>query len=71
MMYSNRPRKRFRGVCAPPTTCADVAPPDIRCCVAKQSGTVIQCEDLTAEACVAQGGINMGAGTCSPDPCSP
>ncbi len=51
------------------TTCADVAPPTIQCCVAKHSGTVVECEDVSPDACAALGGTNVGAGTCSPNPC--
>ena len=58
------------GACSP-TTCADVPPPIIRCCVPKHGGNSVECEDLSAAACAAQGGANLGAGSCTPDPCNP
>lgn len=48
---------------------ADAAedPTKIRCCLADDGGTA--CEDRTADECTAQGGVNMGAGSCVPSPC--
>jgi hypothetical protein len=40
---------------------------DIRCCLPDDSGT--ECEDRTPAECVAQGGIDLGPGSCLPDPC--
>ncbi|MDH3687486.1 MAG: hypothetical protein OEP95_14735 [Myxococcales bacterium] len=41
---------------------------DIRCCLPDDSGT--ECEDRTPAECVAQGGVDLGPGSCLPDPCS-
>lgn len=53
-----------------------VDPSNVRCCVPEQDndedGEVESnagCEDLTADECAAQGGTNLGSGTCMPDPC--
>ena len=42
-------------------------PGDVRCCVPDDSGT--ECEDRTVAECAAQGGVNIGAGSCAPNPC--
>ena len=39
----------------------------IHCCLAHDGGT--ECEDRTADECMAQGGVNMGVGSCLPNPC--
>ena len=39
-----------------------------RCCLPDDSGT--ECEDRTAAECVAEGGIDLGPGSCLPDPCA-
>jgi hypothetical protein len=41
---------------------------DIRCCLPDDSGP--ECEDRTAEECVAQGGTDLGPGSCLPNPCA-
>lgn len=41
---------------------------DVRCCVPDDGGT--ECEDRTPAECAARGGVNLGPGSCSPDPCS-
>ena len=41
---------------------------DIRCCLPDDSGT--ECEDRTPAECAAQGGIDMGPGSCLPNPCA-
>ncbi|HSV06217.1 MAG TPA: hypothetical protein VLI07_06875 [Candidatus Binatus sp.] len=41
---------------------------DIQCCVADEDGES-ECEEETPEECQAQNGVNMGTGTCFPDPC--
>lgn len=41
---------------------------DIRCCVPDDAGP--ECEDRTPAECAARGGVNLGAGSCSPNPCS-
>jgi hypothetical protein len=40
---------------------------DVRCCVPDDSGT--ECEDRTPAECDAEGGVNLGAGSCLPNPC--
>jgi len=42
-------------------------PNDVRCCLPDDSGP--ECEDRTAAECAAEGGIDMGPGSCLPDPC--
>ena len=42
-------------------------PGDVRCCLPDDSGT--ECEDRTAAECAAQGGVDLGPGSCLPDPC--
>lgn len=42
-------------------------PGDVRCCVPDDSGP--ECEDRTVAECAAQGGVNIGAGSCAPNPC--
>ncbi len=59
------------GTCTP-NPCADIPPPnpDIQCCLPDNGGDgAAECEDRTAEECAAQGGIDMGPGTCTPNPC--
>lgn len=41
---------------------------DIRCCLPDDSGT--ECEDRTSAECAAQGGVDMGPGSCVPNPCA-
>jgi hypothetical protein len=43
-------------------------PNDVRCCLPDDSGP--ECEDRTAAECTAEGGVNMGPGSCLPDPCA-
>jgi len=45
-----------------------IDPNDVRCCLPDDSGP--ECEDRTAAECDAQGGINLGPGSCLPNPCS-
>jgi len=54
-------------------TCADVPPPnpDVMCCVPKPISGELECEDLTADACSAAGGVSQGIGICAPDTCGP
>jgi hypothetical protein len=40
---------------------------DIRCCVPDDGGP--KCEDRTPAECAARGGIDLGAGSCTPNPC--
>ena len=40
---------------------------DVRCCVPDDSGT--ECEDRTSAECAAEGGIDLGPGSCLPNPC--
>ena len=47
---------------------ANLDPNKVRCCVPDDSGT--ECEDRTAAECVAEGGIDLGAGSCVPNPCA-
>ncbi len=42
-------------------------PGDVRCCLPDDSGT--ECEDRTPAECAAQGGVDLGPGSCLPDPC--
>src|SRR5262249_28403829 len=42
---------------------------DIRCCIPDNSGP--ECEDRTLAECSAQGGVNIGPGSCTPNPCAP
>lgn len=41
---------------------------DVRCCLPDDSGA--ECEDRTPAECVAEGGIDLGPGSCLPDPCA-
>jgi hypothetical protein len=43
-------------------------PGDVRCCLPDDSGA--ECEDRTPEECAAQGGTDLGAGSCLPSPCA-
>ncbi|HEV7731196.1 MAG TPA: hypothetical protein VGR62_03495 [Candidatus Binatia bacterium] len=45
-----------------------IDPGDVRCCLPDDSGT--ECEDRTAAECTAQGGVNLGGGSCLPNPCA-
>jgi hypothetical protein len=59
-----------------PNPCTSTTPQNpetIQCCLTGgDSGeSEAECEDRTPDRCMAQGGINMGAGTCHPNPCSP
>ena len=47
----------------------DVEPDGIRCCLPDDDEGESECEDLSAEHCTAEGGIDVGAGSCFPDPC--
>jgi hypothetical protein len=40
---------------------------DVQCCLTDGDGT--ECEETTADECMAEGGTNMGAGSCFPNPC--
>jgi len=40
----------------------------IRCCLPKDEGT--ECENRAVDECAARGGVDMGAGSCLPNPCS-
>jgi hypothetical protein len=56
-----------------PNPCAATPPadPDIQCCLPDRGGDgAAECEDRSAAECAAQGGIDMGPGTCSPNPCA-
>jgi len=59
------------GTTCAPDPCGDVLPPnpDVMCCVPNATGDESECEDLTASACAAAGGTNLGAGICAPDTC--
>jgi hypothetical protein len=48
-----------------------IDPTHIRCCVAHgdDANEAPECEDVTADACTAAGGTNLGAGSCLPNPC--
>jgi hypothetical protein len=48
----------------PPDT-ADAG--DIQCCVTDSEET--ECDETTPDECTANGGVNMGAGSCVPNPC--
>jgi hypothetical protein len=41
----------------------------VRCCLPDDSGA--ECEDRTATECASLGGINLGPGSCTPNPCFP
>ncbi len=45
-----------------------IDPNDVRCCLPDDSGP--ECEDRTAAECEAQGGVDLGPGSCLPNPCS-
>ena len=47
---------------------ANLDPSKVRCCVPDDSGP--ECEDRTPAECVAEGGVDMGAGSCAPNPCA-
>jgi hypothetical protein len=47
----------------------DSEPGEIRCCVADDEET--ECEAETPAECDAQGGVNLGEGSCVPNPCAP
>ncbi len=40
---------------------------DIQCCLPDDDGT--ECEETSPAECTAENGMNMGAGSCFPDPC--
>lgn len=46
-------------------------PTKIRCCLPDDSdaGDQPECEDRTPDECTAAGGVNLGAGSCLPNPC--
>ena len=55
-----------------PNPCAAIPPadPDVVCCLPDNGGDgTPECEDLTADACVAAGGTVSDATSCTPDPC--
>lgn len=60
------------GACDP-SACANVTPTAmIRCCIpagGRDSGGA-ECEHRTDQQCMAQGGTDIGAGSCDPNPCS-
>ena len=41
---------------------------DVRCCLPDDSG--VECEDRTAAECAAAGGVDLGPGSCLPNPCA-
>jgi hypothetical protein len=41
---------------------------DVRCCLPDDSGP--ECEDRTAAECAAEGGVDLGPGSCLPNPCA-
>jgi hypothetical protein len=43
-------------------------PNKVRCCLPDDSGP--ECEDRTAAECAAAGGVDLGAGSCLPNPCA-
>ena len=45
----------------------DSEPGAIRCCVADEDET--ECEQETSDECTTRGGVDMGAGSCMPNPC--
>ena len=45
-----------------------IDPDDVRCCLPDDSGP--ECEDRTAAECAAAGGVDLGPGSCLPNPCS-
>lgn len=51
-----------------PVSTTSPEPQDIRCCIPDDSGP--ECEDRTPAECAARGGVNLGAGSCTPNPCS-
>ena len=42
--------------------------PDIQCCLPNDDG---QCEEESAAECSSDRGVNMGTGSCEPNPCGP
>ncbi len=51
------------------TTTTTTTLPPIQCCLPGSPMGAFTCAVLTASACTTAGGLNLGAGTCSPDPC--
>ncbi len=47
---------------------ATLDPNKVRCCLPDDSGP--ECEDRTAAECAAAGGVDLGPGSCLPNPCS-
>jgi len=45
----------------------DLSDGDVICCIPEDSGP--ECEDRTPAQCAIEGGVNAGAGTCTPNPC--
>jgi hypothetical protein len=45
-----------------------IDPTKVRCCLPDDSGT--ECEDRTAAECSAAGGVDLGPGSCLPNPCA-
>jgi hypothetical protein len=48
-----------------------IDPTHVRCCLphSGDDSEAPECEDRTPEACVAAGGVDLGAGSCLPNPC--
>ena len=42
---------------------------DVQCCLADDDDDGTECEETTADECTAEGGTNMGTGSCFPNPC--
>jgi len=51
-----------------PMPASSLDPGDVRCCLPDDSGS--ECEDRTPAECAAEGGVDMGAGSCLPNPCA-
>jgi len=60
------------GTCPTTTTTTTTTTPPIQCCVqSSPMGAFDICLRETPAQCAAQGGIDHGSGTCSPNPCLP
>jgi hypothetical protein len=56
---------------ANPCAAAPPQDPDIQCCLPDSGGDgAAECEDRTAAECAALGGVDLGPGTCLPNPCA-
>ena len=51
-----------------PVSAESLDPNKVRCCLPDDSGP--ECEDRTSAACTAAGGVDLGPGSCLPNPCS-